>query len=420
MEWEQHATSRRCEYIRLQTDSVRRLTVRGLEPEVERLMQEHRSDMNEQQASRGMTRNLLCSKLKAKTLGRKETLRAVLEEKNSQAKLNEKLRLGRSMMDLEGAAKCLYFSAVRDRSSSTKKEQKELRKQRQQHAKKRQVQHAELLDNISEQSAANLAQFTQKRNIAHQLLGFGCNVVADVRYIDFARWSSMAHLHLRVKKSVTDTTSDLACRRDVIIDDAILRLQRWALAWESSEIHDANAHCSTFKVAHVATIGTLLAQHATWVNNYPTVLDGIQPISQKKLALQNVQVAIHGHWHDVMVATVEACEQTKWHGCSLETIRQRRENVYTVMLDYMNEARNASTVACDAIIWDIRRQLDDHYLVQSTQGNVQQKALLVRDNRTKCRLCTETHDRTRIEAELEREQVRLSHLGKLLSSYTLS
>lgn len=92
--------------------------------------------MNEQQASRGMTRNLLCSKLKAKTLGRKETLRAVLEEKNSQAKLNEKLRLGRSMMDLEGAAKCLYFSAVRDRSSSTKKEQKELRKQRQQHAKK--------------------------------------------------------------------------------------------------------------------------------------------------------------------------------------------------------------------------------------------------------------------------------------------
>lgn len=150
------------------------------------------------------------------------------------------------------------------------------------------------------------------------------------------------------------------------------------------------------------------------------MLDGIQPISQKKLALQNVQVAIHGHWHDVMVATVEACEQTKWHGCSLETIRQRRENVYTVMLDYMNEARNASTVACDAIIWDIRRQLDDHYLVQSTQGNVQQKALLVRDNRTKCRLCTETHDRTRIEAELEREQVRLSHLGKLLSSYTLS
>lgn len=410
---------RKVEHIRTQTESMRDVTVRGLVPELERLMKRHRGDLGKLRAGRVAAGQTLYMELKANYSKQQVGVWNMVRGGHVAGEVKERTRLEWCEIEMEREAREQYTRAIKDRAKASSRLHADLEEQHHKGTMWCQRKLKNVRNRANGHFRTTCGQLVRKRNLVHYLLGRGRCVVADARRVDriVSRKTATLQSNLALAENVSVKTTGLAHFRDSAIDAMIHQIQGFALAWEASETRNADAQQGGLKGSHLVAVATIRTQRANWVERHVATLRENQGLRAQLCALKRAEAPTQWHHNHVQSRAVKPRSQAKCHAKHAHDICLKRRHAYDTILKNLNCVCIAAQTASNAATIDLQYLVALHNRSQTRVGNVYQKMLTERDGGVKLNLYIHANEIAQMKNELEIEQSRHTHLKRLLASY---
>lgn len=414
--WTRGAAHRRMEYVQSQTESIRVRTVKGLEPELERLVETHRCDIEERHAGRDASEEIMLSELAANFLRKRARIREVAHG-NKTGEIGDKIR-GREL-ELKREAQQQYTSAIKGRSFLTSRVRTGFQEQWHQDTARCQRERGEMQAKADQYFAAARKQLQKQFGLVQELLICAQNAVTSVRLSDQTSWMKVtsAQFHVAVATAVAITTADLARRRDFIIDTTIRQVQVPTLVWEAGKVFAADKRKASLKLTHLVAASALRTQRAEWVDMHVITLHENQFLYEQLGKLRTAEVAAKKKRNVAKEYVAKPRNYAKVHASNIKDSHlKRRLKQVTVITSFKNMCAAAAT-ASHAIATELQCIDNAHNCAQMQFGKSHQNALKIRDDEVKLKFHASAKNMVQIKCTLELERVRHTHLGKILVNY---
>ena len=417
--WERGMDSRKKGYLRAQTESIREFTVKGLEPELNRLMEKHRGDIGKQTTRWDVTRRALRAGVDVELTTQQSRIWDAAREKHMTSELDGRKHLRRREVEMEREARRRYATALKEQADALSQLRVQLFEWRQKESLWYQHEQGKRRAVVEQRLKEMHARLVRERDMAMRLLFRGQAVVIKVRLADQIAWGEMAALvrDNTVADAVAEAASHLARRRDTTIDASICHIQKIAVVWEGKEAQAASTHRASLKAAHLIASAKIRALRAEWVDKYVAVLEMAGVLREQHCALLATEAAAQHHHHYVEIGATEPRNEVKSHAENLADSHLKQRRVKAATLDALDSSIAASLAAYDAATAGLQRIDACHRFALAQCREAHQRFLTSKDEDVKLefknhnRAAEETHD------ALDLEQVRHSHLGKLAASY---
>mmetsp|Transcript_12925 Transcript_12925/g.39885 ORF Transcript_12925/g.39885 Transcript_12925/m.39885 type:complete len:536 (+) Transcript_12925:47-1654(+) len=403
--WDCQAASRRRRYLQVQTESARQLTVRGLEPELQQLMQKHKFDRKERHARRNGTWNAKHSEMKSKLAARRITSCQTLQSRHAEGELDEKTRHQKIMNQLEERAR--YGYTTQEQFTCTRQLSREPQRDFHRYAAKYQHEHGRLHATTKNHIDTRRARLCDVQNFSRESLGLGCRVVRSARSTDRMVCFKMARAQIDANmiSIVAATKAKLRRQRNANIDILIRRDQARALEWEQNKSHTKSSGPGH---THRTTVATLQSERGLWAEKNITRLRETQLLANHLSILRAIKAATDRHRQAL---TLNVAHLPKF--CATKNECASR-NITLWLLDdecvAADVTGNSVTIAIQHLVTSYRSTKSQHIVSH-------QEILTSKNDEVRCELCTNASSLEQIAGEVALERVRLAHLGKLVTCY---
>ena len=415
--WERGATHRRMECVRIQTENIRELTVKGLEPELKSLMEKHHSNLMQMCTGHEISGRALRTELHGKLSTRQSTLWEAAREKILARELEENMRVGESGAEMETDARDRYAVAVRERANESSQLRAELEEQRYSDALR--CQHGDLLALNNKHINATSARLAHDRNIVMRLLSHGRSVVGEARLSDQTTWSSYitAQCNAFVEATILETTADFERQRDMTIDATIHQVQRSALAWERDRTQAVDAECMRQRSIHLVAVAALRTERTEWVNRHLTALQNAQIMREELTRLRVNESRKRQDRTEAEIRTEGPRLQGKDHAHVLASKYLVHKSAQASILDDLHHSHVAADAAAVTVTARLEQASDAQNRAKLRLAKQHQSALAAKDEEVKSQFQAIAGEILEIEDVLDVEHVRHSHLGYLATTY---
>jgi len=422
IKWNQNMNCRRQEYVRAQTASIRQVTVIGLEPEVERLMQKQKQHIVAQRTARDLAWGTIRTDLNVKLFDQQVALRETMSRVDARRDFNETIRIGQSIaaLHLEFQHHCTITS--RAQSGRIKNLQAELQEKLHLDSAEFQCVHQNLCVSKKDRLKTRSVQLTRVRDAVYQLQCFGSRIVAEARNSDHAVWiqATISHVNTLAKELSSVRTEEVLRRRDTTIGNIIHHHQASTHTWELDIMHAAEAHETSCKGSHCASIARLQVQRTDWIKHTKILIREIRSLNQEVCVLKAIGDKTENRWHDMEMAVAKPIHEAGCHAYKLLCTQTSRLQTHTQELCMLDDKSAAAVLPINAITSNIRRLVATYDFLQGQHHEFHQRALMSKNKAVQCHLRDNANKLVRIVDKIALEKVRHIHLGKLLANYTKS
>lgn len=413
---------RRREYVRAQTASIRQVTVIGLEPEVQRLIQKQKRDTIAQRTAQDLAWSAIRTKLSGKLFDQQVALRETMSRVHAQRDFNENIRIGQSITALQCEFQHRCTITSRAQSGRIEKLQAELQKKLHLDSAKFQRMHQNLCVTKRDRLRTRRDQLACVRDTVYQLQCFGSRIVAEARNSDHAVWiqATISHVNTISKESFSVRTEEVLRRRDTTIGNIIHHDQALTHTWELGIMHAADAYETSCKDYHCAIIARLQIQRTNWIKHTKILIREIQSLNQEVCALKAIGDKTKNRWHDMEMALAKPSYEAGSHAYKLLCTQTSRQQTHAQELYLLDDKCAAAELPIKAITTNIRRLVATYDFLQGQHHEFHQRALISKNKAVQCHLRDNANRLVRIVDKIGLETVRHNHLTKMLASYTRS
>ena len=404
---------RRANYILSKTRSIRNLTVKGLEPELDQLMEAHQSDLVKLHAAKVAIRRRISVALDGELLQRRLILVDVVRRQHARSEYQERTRVERCMKLEQGLCGWRRHTA-NDLATTSSMSNPVLGVQTKTTLICERV-HAELVKLLN----ARRAQQNRARTLMHLLLGKGQSYVADVRISDhitcISNTAKMCEVNLN--ETITADTEKLVVLRDSAIDALIHRAEASTFSWEHNEIRLTNTFSSILTASHELATTDLQACCSQWTRRISAMLLELQTFHTKLQALCTAQVTAQLRYDRARSQATGPCESAMHKSKIMKASNTQRNDTYATLLGDLDGEYEAAEAAKDATTVNLENIRAVHTSTQEGCFRVHENTLAARNEEVKRSLSTNTEKMAKLELATQIELARYAHLSKLIACY---
>ncbi|KAJ1463283.1 hypothetical protein M885DRAFT_504914 [Pelagophyceae sp. CCMP2097] len=418
-DWDRGASARRKAYLAAQTEQIRELTVKGLEPEIERLMEKQKLDMAELEQQKRWAAALMRRELEETQQRARELLRDGLRGKHADAEGDERRGVADRLCEAEAARRAAYAAAVERSAEAAGRLRRDLEQRRANEARGAAADAAAARQHAEERLQALQDRHVAERRETLKLLQAAQVAVSMARADDLgAARSSATEDHDRLlEDDVSAAAAAAAAQRDAAIDAQIRDSEKRALAKERDVRSSHEALKSELRHAHVDAFAALRKRRSEWVDGRVEALREIEALrTNEAAAVQRLAAAAHAR------GTAEAaCAGPRRAAAraaadvdaALADVRGGHAAAAAALADSLA----AAAAAAAAVQAAARRQRAAHQAAVDAAAARHERSLAARDAQVTKVLAALSSETAQIRDALELEGIKYEHRCKLLRGY---
>lgn len=400
--WETNLKCRQVEYLKSKTQAIRNLTVKGVEPEIKRLLELQRGDIMDLRTTRAHARREMGFKQDAKLSTRRLDLAGVVSRKYQDSEHQECVSIDQRIIRVEKQA----------RSARVMKNLSKLRIQFQTQSREKSLlcchQYGQAQTRQHKQLDIEYKQLANSRMLMQRTLDRGQESVTRARIADQASCALLASATYQkdLKGSFLAGAAELASCRDSAIDSLICQDQKLNLAFEDREILLNDSFFSKLEEKHLLVAAEIHARQSSWVDRKLTAASELHKKRERLSELRRGHVAIQLNHHAVLCRNAKLPEGTSEKRCA-----------HFTLFGHLNCEYEAAETACCAIAIRLNNAAAacDRTLCRCTKAH--QQVLAARDSEVMFSVHAKTEEEARLMQMVDLARVRYSHLIKVLACY---
>ena len=396
------------------------MTVKGLEPELKRLMAKHRDDLGKQIAGWCTSKKVLHADLDTELSKQQATLWETASGERPADEVKERALLRHYEVEIEREARKQYTATVKEQTNSSSQLRAELKEHRRHETLRCQHKQQDLQILANQRLTEVHGRLAHERGRSMHLLNQGRSVVKEARLADQAIWSKLTSLFREraVAAAVGEATRNLARQRDITIDASIYEIQKLAFATEAEEAQAANTRCTSLKEAHIVTITELRMQRAEWADRHCSTLKTTATLRECRRGLLADEADSQHHYHRTEARAAKPRYSATCCANILKSIQLEQSQAQTKAKYILDSSVSASEAAYDAAIVCLQQTAAGHSHALTQRDQFHQALLSSKDEGVKVEFSTEDRKLMQIENAVKLEQVRHNQLQKILAGYT--
>ena len=419
-QFDRGAAERRKKHLEAETQAIRAMTVKGLEPEVRRLVDAHADEMKK--VEKEFERELDKMEIDAEIALRKliDEKRFIFNEKRSEAEEKERRASDERLELLEKRHRESYQRGVQKRAEATATLRSEFARDLQRKQRESEIfveQKRRGGEDKLHQVAGRMMQETQSLK---ELWQRAQSVVAAVQSDEdqLLEEDARREHEILVEEVARVEILKLREKRDRTIDERIRSIQERDFKREEAEKDQEASLRADLKAKHLEAAATSRAQRTEWVNQRAEALtqakflrDRLDHLKDRERTLKK---EISRKEHELAPSRAKVETRRRQHEASLK----KTQDAHAQTIAHVRADLVAATVALEAKKAQARR--DDHRRQRHRDDlrATRDATLADRDAQVKSDLQALDHEILNIKEAIHLEQLRHTHLTKLLKNYS--
>mmetsp|Transcript_30915 Transcript_30915/g.95676 ORF Transcript_30915/g.95676 Transcript_30915/m.95676 type:complete len:473 (+) Transcript_30915:366-1784(+) len=401
--WERDLKCRQVRYLESKTQAIRNLTVKGLEPELKRLMDLHYGDITDLRNARADVITKMGFEQDAKLSRWQLALARTISKEHRASEHQEFMSLEERIVHVKNVS-TLGKNVPAKASKRSSFNQPNYDQAQTKLAEELDFEHKQLFDVLTSTQLS---------------LACGQDSVSQARMADRVLCTALATVTCKadLNNILAAVMADLASCRDSAIDNLIFKVQASTLAWEDNETHLIRLLSSKLKESHLATTAGLRVFLRRWFDRTTTVTSGLQQLQGRLRALRTIHAAIELSYRDVLCFAIQPHQEGQQNSKRHKANASERRFYHLHFLRRLDHEYEAAETARSAITIELDTVVTTHAHGLTQCAEVHQQLLAVRNREVRFGMDAKTKDEAGLKQAVDLELVRNAHLSKVISCY---